>query len=95
MREIYERAVAQVPPGDEKRHWRRYIFTWLNYAVFEELETKVYISPFYLHPIQMLIFCVVLFCQIGSSKSKRNLQSRFEVGPSQAIYVCQSVDSIC
>ncbi|KAK4698325.1 crooked neck, partial [Phenoliferia sp. Uapishka_3] len=40
VREVYERAVAQVPPSDEKRHWRRYIFTWLNYALFEELETK-------------------------------------------------------
>ncbi len=25
VREVYERAVAQVPPGDLKRHWRRYI----------------------------------------------------------------------
>lgn len=41
VREVYERAVAQVPPSSEKRHWRRYIFTWLNYALFEELETKV------------------------------------------------------
>lgn len=41
VREVYERAVAQVPPSDSKRHWRRYIFTWLNYALFEELETKV------------------------------------------------------
>lgn len=42
VREVYERAVAQVPPGgEEKRHWRRYIFTWLNYALFEELVTKV------------------------------------------------------
>lgn len=41
VRETYERAVAQVPPGGEKRHWRRYIFLWLNYALFEEIETKV------------------------------------------------------
>lgn len=41
VRDVYERAVAQIPPGSEKRHWRRYIFLWLNYAVFEELETKV------------------------------------------------------
>jgi crooked neck len=41
VREIYERAVAQVPPGDAKRHWRRYIFLWLNYALFEEMETQV------------------------------------------------------
>lgn len=45
VREVYERAVAQVPPGDQKRHWRRYIFLWLNYALFEEIETKV--SIFY------------------------------------------------
>ncbi|EMD37202.1 hypothetical protein CERSUDRAFT_115106 [Gelatoporia subvermispora B] len=42
IREVYERAVAQVPPGGEKRHWRRYIFLWLFYALFEETETKDY-----------------------------------------------------
>lgn len=42
VREVYERAVAQVPPGSEKRHWRRYIFLWLNYALFEEIEAKDY-----------------------------------------------------
>jgi crooked neck len=41
VREVYERAIAQRPPGDAKRHWRRYIFLWLNYALFEELETQV------------------------------------------------------
>ena len=41
VREVYERAVATVPLGDEKRMWRRYIFLWLYYAVFEETETKV------------------------------------------------------
>ncbi|KAL4253710.1 crooked-neck family protein [Abortiporus biennis] len=40
VREVYERAVGQVPPGQEKRHWRRYIFLWLYYALFEETETK-------------------------------------------------------
>ncbi|KAF8060855.1 hypothetical protein FPV67DRAFT_310231 [Lyophyllum atratum] len=42
VREVYERAVAQVPPSTEKRHWRRYIFLWLDYALFEEIETKDY-----------------------------------------------------
>ena len=41
VREVYERAVSQVPPGSEKRHWRRYIFLWLDYALFEEINTKV------------------------------------------------------
>ncbi|PPQ94647.1 hypothetical protein CVT25_009378 [Psilocybe cyanescens] len=42
VREIYERAVAYVPPENEKRHWRRYIFLWLDYALFEEIDTKDY-----------------------------------------------------
>ncbi|KAG8832668.1 NineTeen Complex (NTC) component, partial [Serendipita sp. 399] len=42
VREIYERAVAKVPLANEKRAWRRYIFLWLFYAVFEEVETKDY-----------------------------------------------------
>ncbi|KAF8134541.1 hypothetical protein EV363DRAFT_1257762 [Boletus edulis] len=42
VREVYERAVSHVPPGQEKRHWRRYIFLWLDYALFEEIDTKDY-----------------------------------------------------
>nr|CAJ38789.1 crooked neck protein [Platynereis dumerilii] len=38
-REVYERAIANVPPSQEKRHWRRYIYLWINYAFYEELET--------------------------------------------------------
>ena len=37
IREVYERAVACVPPVAEKRFWRRYIYIWLKYAIFEEL----------------------------------------------------------
>ncbi|GFZ48018.1 Pre-mRNA-splicing factor CLF1 [Saitozyma sp. JCM 24511] len=40
VREVYERAVANVPPGMEKRYWRRYIVLWLQYAAFEEIDTK-------------------------------------------------------
>ncbi|KAJ4367587.1 NineTeen Complex (NTC) component [Neocucurbitaria cava] len=36
VREVYERAIAQIPPTQEKRHWRRYIYLWLFYAVWEE-----------------------------------------------------------
>jgi crooked neck len=46
VRDVYERAVAHVPPGQEKRHWRRYIFLWLEYALFEEIETKVFSSQY-------------------------------------------------
>lgn len=38
MREVYERAVANVPPAPAKRYWQRYIYLWLKYALWEELE---------------------------------------------------------
>jgi len=37
VRDVYERAIANVPPSPDKRLWRRYIYLWLRYAVFEEL----------------------------------------------------------
>ena len=39
-RDIYERAIAHLPPTQEKRHWRRYIYLWIFYAVWEEMENK-------------------------------------------------------
>ncbi|KAK9940035.1 hypothetical protein M0R45_016712 [Rubus argutus] len=38
IREIYERAIGNVPPALEKRYWKRYIYLWINYALYEELE---------------------------------------------------------
>ena len=42
VQEVYERAVAQVPPGDtgEKEHWKRYIYLWIYYATYEELTNR-------------------------------------------------------
>ncbi|KAI8629111.1 cell cycle control protein [Xylariaceae sp. FL1651] len=40
VRDVYERAVAQIPPTQEKRHWRRYVYLWIFYAVWEEMEAK-------------------------------------------------------
>ncbi|CAK8538023.1 unnamed protein product [Lathyrus sativus] len=37
-REVYERAIANVPPAEEKRYWQRYIYLWINYALYEELD---------------------------------------------------------
>lgn len=37
IRKVYERAVDCVPPITEKRYWRRYIYLWINYALYEEL----------------------------------------------------------
>ncbi|KAG7196847.1 hypothetical protein KM043_014010 [Ampulex compressa] len=40
VRETYERAIGNVPPTKEKQFWRRYIYLWINYALFEELDTE-------------------------------------------------------
>ncbi|CAN7046351.1 unnamed protein product [Brassica rapa subsp. trilocularis] len=38
--EVYERAIANVPPANEKRYWRRYIYLWIKYALYEEIEAE-------------------------------------------------------
>jgi Suppressor of forked protein (Suf)./HAT (Half-A-TPR) repeat. len=40
IRECFENAIANVPPKNEKRFWRRYIYIWINYAMFEELDAN-------------------------------------------------------
>ena len=39
-REVYERAIANIPPAQEKRFWRRYVYLWIYYALYEELIAK-------------------------------------------------------
>lgn len=41
--QVYERAIANVPlplEAPEKRYWQRYIYLWLNYALWEEMEAE-------------------------------------------------------
>ncbi|CAB4020502.1 Crooked neck 1, partial [Paramuricea clavata] len=40
VRETYERAISNIPPSQEKRLWRRYIYLWINYTLYEELIAK-------------------------------------------------------
>ncbi|KAK1402967.1 crooked neck-like protein 1 [Heracleum sosnowskyi] len=37
IREVYERAIANIPPTQEKRYWQLYIYIWINYELYEEL----------------------------------------------------------
>jgi crooked neck len=37
VRDVYERAIAQIPSSMEKRQWRRYIYLWIFYALWEEM----------------------------------------------------------
>jgi crooked neck len=29
-----------MPPATDKKFWKRYIYLWINYAVFEELQAE-------------------------------------------------------
>ncbi|CAB10088.1 Prp19 complex subunit Cwf4 [Schizosaccharomyces pombe] len=40
IRETYEKAIAKVPEVVEKNAWRRYVYIWLNYCLFEEIDVK-------------------------------------------------------
>lgn len=37
IREVYERSISNIPSKIQKKYWRRYIFLWIRYAVYEEL----------------------------------------------------------
>lgn len=40
VEDCFERAISNIPPYMEKRYWRRYIWLWIYYAVYEELQAK-------------------------------------------------------
>ncbi|XP_016452009.1 uncharacterized protein LOC107776611 [Nicotiana tabacum] len=40
IREVYERAIANVPPSEVKHYWQRYIYLWIYYALYEEIDTQ-------------------------------------------------------
>jgi len=90
VRELYERAVAHVPPGDEKKHWRRYIFLWLDYALFEEIETRVRVSI-----LVKVVDVAHSFLVIGLCQSTASLSDSNQVGTSQAVYIRQALGLIC
>lgn len=39
-RETFEKAIKLVPPKEEKKSWRRYIYIWYEYLAFEEIKAK-------------------------------------------------------
>ncbi|KAI0208053.1 Crooked neck-like protein 1 [Lamellibrachia satsuma] len=79
-REVYERAIANIPPSKEKRHWRRYIYLWINYALYEELETKdterarqVYEACLHLIPHKKFTFAKVWLMYAHFEVRQKNL----------------------
>lgn len=63
IRETFEAAIKNVPLIEEKRYWRRYIYLWYSYAIYEELDAanmknaaKIYERAIQLIPHQKFTF---------------------------------------
>ena len=88
IRETYERAVANVPPSQEKHYWRRYIYLWINYAVYEELEAGDMERARQVCLLQKFSMQGLNFLAPGVPGCSR-------VDPPQAVHIRQAVASVC
>lgn len=81
VRDTYERAVASVPLSEEKDHWRRYIYLWIYYAVYEELNgdlnhaSKVYDTCLSLIPHNRFSFAKIWIQAAKLHVRRRDLDS--------------------
>jgi crooked neck len=94
IREVYERAIAEIPPRQEKRYWRRYIYIWLFYAAFEEIDardmqrvTEIYKQCLKLIPHKKFTFAKVWLAKAYFHIRQKDLKAaRLTLG--QAIGMC-------
>lgn len=83
VRDVYERAVANVPPTTTvKDDWKRYIYLWINYAVYEELDcqnldraVQVYETCLKLIPHSNFTFCKIWILLSQLHLRRRDLTS--------------------
>ena len=80
--DVYERAIANVPPVLEKRFWRRYVYLWIYYALFEE--TMVLYTAMFL-----LFYRLGYLCLFGYTRMAAN--ERIYVLLCMSMYVCMYV----
>lgn len=94
VRDVYERAIAQIPPSQEKRHWRRYIYLFIFYAIWEEMDAgdadrarQIYQECLRLVPHKMFTFAKVWLLKAHFEVRQRQLDAaRKTLG--QAIGMC-------
>lgn len=94
IRDAYEKAIAQVPPITEKYYWRRYIYLWIYYALFEELKTcdmdktrEVYSTCIKLIPHKKFTFAKIWLMYAKFEIRQRNLQNARKI-LGQSIGMC-------
>lgn len=81
IREVYERAIAVIPPANSRHFWQRYIYLWINYALFEEIEMnnidrarEVYRTILRLIPHKNFTFAKIWILAAQLEIRKKNLQ---------------------
>ncbi|CAD6214015.1 unnamed protein product [Miscanthus lutarioriparius] len=86
IREVYERAIANVPPAEEKRYWQRYIYLWINYALYEELDAQdiertreVYKECLRLIPHKKFVFAKMWLMAAQFEIRQRNLKAARQI----------------
>ncbi|XP_073127826.1 uncharacterized protein [Henckelia pumila] len=40
IEDVYERAIANIPRVQKKRYWRPYIYLWISYVLYQELDAR-------------------------------------------------------
>eukprot|EP00741_Cyanophora_paradoxa_P007448 tig00000128_g7203.t1 len=86
IEEVYERAIANVPPASEKRLWYRYVYIWINYALYEELDAadaektrEVYKACIKLIPHKAFSFSKIWLMYAHFEVRQKNLQAARQV----------------
>lgn len=94
IRDAYEKAIAQVPPITEKYYWRRYIYLWIYYALFEELKAgdiektrQVYSMCIRIIPHKKFTFAKIWLMYAKFEIRQRNLSSARKI-LGQSIGIC-------
>lgn len=94
IRDAYEKAIAQIPPITEKYYWRRYIYLWIYYALFEELKAadmektrEVYATCLKLIPHKKFTFAKIWLMFAKFEIRQRNLPAARKV-LGQSIGMC-------
>lgn len=82
VRDVYERAVANLPPAQEKKYWKRYIYLWVYYATYEEMKmndldqaSKVYEACLSLIPHSKFSFSKIWIFAAKLQVRRRDLTS--------------------
>lgn len=95
VRDVFERAIAQIPPDSEKRFWRRYIYLWINYAIFEEMDAQDLerAEAVYRTCLKVIPHKKFTFAKVWSLLAKFLIRTRMDLGAArkvlgQAIGMC-------